>query len=120
MHAIHLAPALMLLSGCASAELDRAGSLSSYVGLQRSDGILTHSEIMVNTDNVLSAKTVKIVPTIFAQVPANVVFSSQQRRLVANAIDRALCMGASARLKVVGPTERADLTVHAVVPSPGS
>jgi len=105
------------LAGCASASLDRAGSLSSYTALQRSDGLLTRSELFVNKDLVLAAKTVKIVPTLFAEVSATAVFGADQRALVSNAIDRELCLGLSGRFKIAKPGEPADLTVHAVVSS---
>ena len=115
IHAPCVALAALSPAGCASADLDRADSLSSYTALQRSDGLLTHSELFVNKDLVLSAKTVKIVPTLFARAPATAIFGADQRLLVSNAIDRQLCLGLSARFKIAKPWEPADLTVHAVV-----
>jgi Protein of unknown function (DUF3313) len=112
-------PAVMVLSvlvaGCASAPLDQAGSLRSYDNLKPSDGLLTRSLIAVSRDDVLAAKTVRIMPTAF-QVPGErAPFTPAQRSLVANAVDRTLCAGLSARFEVVGPSEPADLTVHTVV-----
>ncbi|MGY3444822.1 MULTISPECIES: DUF3313 domain-containing protein [unclassified Bradyrhizobium] len=106
--------AMILLSGCASAPMTRGGSLASYDNLAQSDGLLAKSLVRVNKDDVLAAKTVRIVPTTFAQ-SASPTLSPEQRHLVANAIDRTLCVGLSDRLQVVGPDQPADLTAHALV-----
>lgn len=105
----------MALSGCATADLDRAGTLSSYKSLARSDGILTHAEVFAQPDQLLAAKTVSLVPTAFASVPATAAFDADQRKLVAGVIDRSVCHGLSVRLKVVRPGQSSDLVVHAVV-----
>ncbi|MCA1396850.1 DUF3313 domain-containing protein [Bradyrhizobium sp. BRP56] len=103
-----------LLSGCASAPMTRGGSLASYDNLTPSDGVLAKSLVRVNKDEVLAAKTVRIVPTTFSQT-ASPTLSQEQRHLVANAIDRSLCVGLSERLQVVGADQPADLSVHALV-----
>ncbi|MCA6123573.1 DUF3313 domain-containing protein [Bradyrhizobium sp. WSM 1704] len=108
------AVAAALLSGCASAPMTRGGSLASYDNLTPSDGLLAKSLVRVNKDEVLAAKTVRIVPTTFAQT-ASPTLSQEQRHLVANAINRSLCVGLSERLQVVGPDQPADLTAHALV-----
>jgi hypothetical protein len=79
-----------------------------------SDGVLTKSLVRVSTDEILAAKTVRLVPTGFS-APASPALTEKQRALVANAIDRSLCAGLSERLEVVMPGEPADLTMHAVV-----
>ncbi|OYY83196.1 MAG: DUF3313 domain-containing protein, partial [Rhizobiales bacterium 35-66-30] len=63
----------------------------------------------------LAAKTVRIVPTVFAGAASHDTISEDQRKLVANAVDRSLCAGLSERFQVVDAAETADLTVHAVV-----
>lgn len=103
-----------LLSGCASAPMTRGGSLASYDNLTPSDGVLAKSLVRVNKDEVLAAKTVRIVPTTFSQA-ASPTLSQEQRHLVANAIDRSLCVGLSERLQVVGADQPADLLLHALV-----
>src|SRR5579864_6499518 len=107
--------ASLLVAGCASAPLDRAGSLQAYDDLTPSDGLLTRSLQKVSKDDVLAAKTVRIIPTAFSEAAGNAAFTDDQRNLVTNAADRALCAGLSERFQVVGPSEPADLTVHAVV-----
>lgn len=104
-----------LMGGCASAPLDRAGSLQSYDDLKPSDGILTRSLLKVSKDDVLAAKTVRIVPTSFSEPAGATAFTPQQRSLVTNAVDRSLCTGLSERFQVVSAWAPADLTVHAVV-----
>ncbi|AVA20367.1 hypothetical protein NXC24_CH00696 [Rhizobium sp. NXC24] len=106
---------LSFLGGCAAAPLDRAGSLRSYDGLTRSDGLVAHSLLRVSRDDVLTAKTVKIIPTAFSLRAESAAFTPEQRNLVTNAVDRALCSGLSERFVVVGLTHQADLTVRAVV-----
>ena len=103
------------MCGCASAPLTQAGSLSSYADLKPANGQLTKSMLCIDKDEVLAAKTAKIVPTRFSETAAQVKFSDQQRKLIGNAIDRSLCLGLSERFDIVPPWAPADLTVHAVV-----
>jgi Protein of unknown function (DUF3313) len=102
------------LSGCASAPLTRSGALSSYDNMTPSDGLLAKSLVRVSKDDVLAARTVRIVPTAFAQA-ASPTLSREQRMLVANAIDRAVCIGLSERFQVVAPDQPADLTTSVLV-----
>jgi len=106
--------AIGALSGCASAPMTKGGSLSTYDRLKPSDGLLTKSLLHVDKEQVLAAKSVRIWPTVFAP-GASPQLSEDQRRLVANVIDRALCSGLSERLRIVGPDEPADLTTHVKV-----
>ena len=103
-----------LLSGCANAPLTKGGSLSSYDNMTPSDGMLAKSLVRVSKDDVLAARTVRIVPTAFSQA-ASPTLSQGQRMLVANAVDRALCVGLSERFRVVGSDQPADLTTRVVV-----
>ncbi len=105
----------LLMAGCANAPLEQSGTLSSYSDLEQADGLLAKSRIRVNKDKVLAAKTVRIVPTVFASGAKQGGITEEQRALVANAIDRSLCLGLSDRLAVVPASQPADLTVHAVV-----
>jgi hypothetical protein len=106
--------AMLLLSGCASAPMTRGGSLSSYEGLAPSESLLTKSLVRISRDDILAAKTVRLAPTTFAPTAAS-GFSDKQRVLVANAVDRALCVGLSDRFEVVGAGAPADLSVRVVV-----
>jgi hypothetical protein len=109
-----MAWATSLLLGCATAPMTPGGSLSSYDDLTPSDGMLTKSRVHVNKDKVLAAKTIRIVPTTFANT-ASPTLSDDQRKLVANTVDRSLCIGLSDRFQVVASDAPADLTVHATV-----
>jgi hypothetical protein len=113
--AVPVIAAAVLLSGCATAPIDPGGSLNAYQGLEPSNGILTKSRVYIRKEDVLAAKTVQIVPTAFPEAAMQAGFSDKQRRIVANAADRALCIGLSDRFRVVGMSELADLTVHAIV-----
>lgn len=103
-----------VLAGCAAASLDHAGSLSSYAGLTRSDGLLTQSSLSVDEAGVLAARTVRILPTSVTEKARGAPVSAEQRRLIANAIDRSLCVGLSERFTVV-VSKHADLIVQAFV-----
>ncbi|WP_127090027.1 DUF3313 domain-containing protein [Aquabacter cavernae] len=103
------------VAGCATAPLDEAGSLSSYSDLAQADGLLAKSKLRIDREKVLAAKTVRLVPTTFAQSAQHETITDEQRKLVANAVDRSLCAGLSERFEVVNASEPADLTVHAVV-----
>src|SRR5438046_6225035 len=111
---VAMAVATLLLAGCATAPMTRGGSLSSYDRMTPSDGLLTKSLVRVSKDEVLAAKTVRLVPTAFSAT-ASPALTDKQRALVANAIDRSLCVGLSERFEVLGPGEPTDLTVRAVV-----
>ncbi|MGU3494384.1 DUF3313 domain-containing protein [Xanthobacteraceae bacterium A53D] len=109
-----LLAALAALPACGSNALVQGTSLSSYDAMEKSDGLVTKSKFNVHKDDVLAAKTVRIIPTTF---PAAVApgLTQQQRELVANTVNRALCVSLSDRLRVVGPERPADLTVKATV-----
>jgi hypothetical protein len=103
-----------LLPGCATAPLVQGGGLSSYDGLKPSDGKITKSRLHVRKEQLAAAKTINIAPTAFAPDVAPTL-SNEQRMLVANAVNRALCVSLSDRFKVVMPDVPADLTVRAAV-----
>jgi hypothetical protein len=105
---------LSLLPGCATAPLVQGASLSSYDRLKPDDGKITKSRLHVNKDQVMAAKTINIIPTTFPPTIAPTL-SNEQRALVANAINRALCINLSDRFTVVTPDVPADLTVRAAV-----
>jgi hypothetical protein len=103
-----------LLPACATAPLVQGVGLSSYEGMVPSDGLITKSRLHFNKEQVLAAKTINILPTAFPPTVAPKL-SNQQRELVANAVNRALCINLSDRFNVVTPYEPADLTVRAAV-----
>lgn len=100
-------------SGCATAPLERAGSLRSYDRMSDANGLVTRSQIRVNKD-VLAAKTIRIASTVFP-ARSDVALNEKERRLVANAISRELCLRLSERFRIVSSDDDADLTVQATV-----
>ena len=108
-------PLLPLVSACATVPLQQTGSLSSYDRLQPVDGKFGKSRVHVDKDAVLAARTVLIVPTSFAGEAASAKLSARDRRLVANAVDRSVCIALSDRFHIVLPPQTADLTVHVTV-----
>lgn len=103
-----------LLSGCASAPMTGGASLTSRDALTPSDGLLAKSMVHVSKDDVLAARTVRIIPALFAP-SASPQLSDKQRRMVANAINRTICMELSERFEVVDAVQPADLTTHATI-----
>ena len=105
----------LMAAGCATAPLERSGSLASYDDLTPSDGVLTKSQVRINKADVLAAKTARIEPTAFSVTAASQPFSDRQRSLIKNAMSRAMCLALSERFRIVAPTETADLNVRAVI-----
>jgi len=109
---------LPLISACAEVPLQEAGSLSSYKRLQPAeDSEFSGRKSRVHVDKaaVLAAKTVLIVPTSFSAAAASARLSPPDRRLVANAVDRSVCIALSDRFHIVLPPQTADLTVHVTI-----
>lgn len=78
------------------------------------NGLVTRSQIRVNKKDVLAAKTIRIASTVFP-ARADVALNEKERRLVANAISRELCLRLSERFRIVSSDDEADLTVQATV-----
>lgn len=94
--------------------MTRGGSLASYDNMTVSNGALTKSLIRISRDDVMAARTVRIIPTGFSEAALPSI-SAKERALVANHVDRSLCTGLSDRFAVVADGEAADLTVHASI-----
>jgi hypothetical protein len=106
---------LTCLTGCASAPLSTAGSLASYDGLVPADGLVTHSKMKVDKTAVFAAKSVSIAPTSFSGASLRAQLNEKQRHVIANAVDRSICIGLSDRYYVVPLGQPADLSVHATI-----
>lgn len=102
------------VGGCASASLDGDGSLSSYVDLKPSDGMLAKSKLYVSKEAVSAARTVRIVPATFSPKAQAEGVTIEQRKLISNAINRSLCGNLSDKFILVASGD-ADLTVTARV-----
>ncbi|NPU14754.1 DUF3313 family protein [Bradyrhizobium sp. 83012] len=101
-------------SGCATAPLERAGSLRNYDRLADANGLLTRAQIKANKQELIEAKTIRIEPTAFPPRP-DVTLDESERKLVANVISREMCLRLSERFRIVSPGEDSDLTVRATV-----
>jgi hypothetical protein len=103
------------VAGCATAQLETSGSLASYNGLVPADGITTKSKMRVDKADVLAARSVSIIPTSFSNSASQAALTAKQRRVIANAVDRSVCIGLSDRFTIVPSGQPADLTVHITV-----
>jgi uncharacterized protein DUF3313 len=105
----------LALSGCATAPLETSGSLASYDGLAPVSGVFTQSKLKVDKADVLAATSVTIVPTSFSGAALSADLTDKQRKVIANAVDRSVCIGLSDRFSVAPPGQAADLTVHVTI-----
>lgn len=103
------------VTGCATAPLTTSGTLASYNDLTPAEGVTTKSKLRIDKASVLAARTIRIVPTAFSPAAAEAALTEKQRRVIANAVDRSVCIGLSDRFDVVPASEPADLTVRATV-----
>ncbi len=105
---------LALLAGCATPVLTQTGLLTRYDHLTPSEATATKSRIFIDKAAMARVRTVRIIPTTFPAAVSGPGVTEQERRVVANAADRALCYELSLRYDVVssGP---ADLTVRSAI-----
>jgi hypothetical protein len=103
------------LAGCATAQLETSGSLSSYSDMMPADGVTTKSKLRIDKAGVLAAQSVSIIPTSFSRAAAQAALTDKQRHVISNAVDRSVCIGLSDRFVVVPSGQPADLTVHVTV-----
>lgn len=108
-------PLLLAIAGCASVPLKEGGTLSSYDRLGPPKGNLSKTRAYVDGAGLASMKTARIVPTTFSPSMSSLTDSEADRVLVANAIDRALCIALSDKYRMLPAGQIADLTVRAVV-----
>ena len=102
-----------LLSGCVQSTLQQGGTLSSYSNLKSDHGLVTKTMYYADKQGLARAHTVRIEPTSIGLGSAKSIGRPQDLRLVANAIDRALCTGLSDHFVLVSGDTPADITVHA-------
>jgi hypothetical protein len=107
--------AMLLLSGCATAELTESGRLSSYKNLVPSDGVLTQSKVYIDGAAITAAHSVRLMPTVVDARAQQSGLTTQQLDLVSNAMDRSLCSNLSAKFVVVSNDTPADLVVQAII-----
>ncbi|MBB4009775.1 DUF3313 domain-containing protein [Allorhizobium taibaishanense] len=115
--ALRIAPLIFAvgLGSCSSVPLTEAGSLRSYSKLGPVEGRVSKSRSFLDTSALATATSVAITPTRLSPLAYSRIHDAGNDRLVSNALDRALCVDLSDKFRVVGPGERADITVQAVI-----
>ncbi|YBV98522.1 DUF3313 domain-containing protein [Phyllobacteriaceae bacterium JZ32] len=108
-------PLSLAVTGCASVPLNEGGTLTSYGNLGAPEGKLAKKRLYVDGRHLATVKTVSIVPTAFVPTAAARVKSAADRSLVANALDRALCVALSDKYRMVSAGQPADLKIRSVV-----
>jgi hypothetical protein len=104
-----------LVCGCTQVPLPDSGSLVSYADLAPSKSRMTKARYRVDSSVMKSVSSIRIIPTTVLVRQDTSPLGQAQRDLVANALDRALCIDLSSKYRIAGPTESADLTVHATI-----
>jgi len=107
--------AMPLLAACTSVPLKEGGTLTSYSRLSTERGTLSKRRTYVDSAALSPLRTATIIPASFTHEAALRVQSPEDRRMVANILDRALCISLSDRFDMVPYGQAADLTVRAVV-----
>jgi hypothetical protein len=95
--------------------LQQAWRVAPQRHLAPAAGITTQSRLRIDKADVLAANSVSIAPTSFSNTASRAELTDKQRHVIANAVDRSVCIGLSDRFYVVPPGQAADLTVHVTV-----
>ncbi|MGU3539330.1 DUF3313 domain-containing protein [Methylobacterium sp. A54F] len=102
------------VAACGTVVLNQTGVLSRYDRLQTSDEATTEARLYADQAALARTRTVRIIPTTFPEAVSGPGITAAQRKLVANAADRAMCYELSLRYDVVSGRE-ADLTVRSAI-----
>ncbi|OJY66049.1 MAG: hypothetical protein BGP09_29205 [Rhizobium sp. 60-20] len=106
---------LTITSGCSSVPLKEGGTLSSYGNLGAAKGRFSKSRTYLDGNRLKEIKTVAIWPTTLTFSAGRRIQNSNDRLLVSNAIDRAICFTMSEKYKIVPIGGSPDLTIKAVI-----
>lgn len=107
--------AMPLLAACTSVPLKEGGTLSSYSRLSSEKGTLSKRRTYVDRVALSPLKTATIIPASFTHDAASRAGSLDDRRMVANILDRALCISLSDRFDMVPYGQGSDISVRAVI-----
>ncbi len=103
------------VAACGTVVINQTGSLTRYDQLRKSTSTATEARLFADRPALQRMRTVRIIPTAFpANVEGSAPLTPADRRLIANAADRALCYDLSLRYDIVTSRD-ADLTVRAQV-----
>jgi hypothetical protein len=103
-----------MVAGCGTVILNESGSLTRYDRLNGSTEVATGAKLYADQPTLAATRTVRIIPAAFPESISGPGLNSVERRLIANAADRALCYELSLRYDVVS-TKKADLTIRSAV-----
>ncbi len=105
----------LTVSGCSSVPLKQGGTLQSYDRLGPAKGNLSTSQAFVDANGLLGVRSVSIVPTSFSASAAARIKRAEDRALVSNALNRAICIALSDKYQMVSAGQPADLMVRTVI-----
>lgn len=108
-------PLTLGMAGCSSVPLSETGTLSSYERLGEAKGKLGKTRAFVDGQGLAKATSVSILPTTYTHHALMKVKQPENRALVANAVDRAMCIALSDKYEVVPAGHPADLTLRTVI-----
>lgn len=110
-----LAAIALSVVGCGTVVLTDGSTLSNHDRLTSSEEIASDARLYVDKPALARVRTVRIIPTRFpAETTGAAGLTLEERRLAANAADRAMCYELSLHYDVVS-TPDADLTIRSRV-----
>ncbi|ACL61888.1 DUF3313 domain-containing protein [Methylobacterium nodulans] len=109
-----VATLMVSAAGCGTPLLTEAGLISRYDRLAPTEATATKARLFVDKAALAGMRTVRIIPTSFPEAVSGSALTPRERRLIANAADRALCYELSLRYDVVS-SGKADLTVRSAI-----
>lgn len=108
--------AALAIAGCTTMPIAESGALTSYNQLSPAKGNLGKKRrFFADNQHLAKVRTVRIIPTSFSPIAMSKVTAEANRSLVANAMDRALCVALSDKYQMMPSDQPADLTVRSVV-----
>jgi len=104
----------IFLASCSSVAITQSGALSSYSNLS-SQSRSSDAKTFVDRRGVASARTIAIVPASLSASASAQIPTLEDGALVANAVDRAMCLALAEKFEMVRSGNVADITIHATV-----
>jgi hypothetical protein len=105
---------LSLLSSCSTVQMTQSGALSSYTNLNAGRRP-ADAKTFVDKSALSAIRTVAILPTSIGPQASPAKASHADLVLVANAVDRAMCLALAEKFQLVRSRDAADLTVGATI-----
>lgn len=105
---------LCLVASCSSVPVTHSGALSSYANLNAGRRP-TDARAYIDHSALTTIRTVAISPTLIGPEASHAISSYADKVLLANAVDRGMCLVLAEKFELVRSRGAADLTVQATI-----